>query len=131
MGSKVLIIVAAAFLTTRLTGFFLAGNVVQLMFSFWLVAPFYSLYTSVMVNYINELAPRNTKAFAQTVLQSVSVGAGGMIGNFFGGKFIDAFGLRTFYGCNILLVLAAVLIFILPQLSVVIKKRKEMIKYEL
>ena len=123
IGSRGLILLACGFLALRMLGFYLAPSIGLLMASYWLMAPYTSFFTPGMLYYIYSLAPENTEAFAQTLVQAFAAGTAGMLGNSFAGFFVDRYGVRPLYGYGSMIIIFGILFFYLSGLQLSRKSR--------
>ncbi|SFP98312.1 MFS transporter [Caldicoprobacter faecalis] len=76
-----------------------------------LQGPSFALFTNGAVYYIDELAPSELKATAQTFANSIFFGVSGIIGSYVGGWIIDSYGLRSIYWVGVFVSIAISVLF--------------------
>jgi len=76
-----------------------------------LQGPSFALFINGAVYYIDELAPPELKATAQTFATSMFSGISGIIGSYVGGWMIDSYGLRSIYWIGVFVSIAISVLF--------------------
>ena len=89
-----------------------------------LQGPSFALFINGTVYYIDELAPPELKATAQTFATSIFFGISGMVGSYVGGWMIDNYGLRSMYWVGLFVsIVVSVLFFFSLNINRVLRRR--------
>jgi MFS family permease len=89
-----------------------------------LQGPSFALFINGAVYYIDELAPPELKATAQTFATSMFFGISGIIGSYVGGWMIDSYGLRSIYWIGVFVSIAiSVLFFFSLNINRILRRR--------
>ncbi len=78
-----------------------------------LQGPSFALFMNGTVYYIDEMAPEELKATAQTFATSMYFGVSGIVGSYGGGWMIDNYGLKTLYLIGFCISIAISVLFFL------------------
>ncbi len=106
-----LILVSAIFFILRQALYLVVRTPFHVLLVQLLQGPSFALFTNGVVYYIDELAPPELKATAQTFANSVFFGIGGIIASYVGGWMVDSYGLKSIYLVGFLVSIAVVLLF--------------------
>lgn len=91
--------------------FSIAQSPVQVALGQILQGPAYSLLLLGTLTYVFELAPKDMRMTAQTLVNAIGMGLAAIVGNYGGGLFIDHFGLKPLYWAGMVLIATAMLAF--------------------